>query len=155
MRDPFYSKADFVPERSIGYLVHRLKKLGTARAEAMFADQDINLSQWIAMFHIRHRLAITAGEISKCLGHNSGAVTRMLDQLDERGLIVRIRDKADRRVVNLETTEAGQEMLDRLTPIMMDLWNDHLSIFTRDEAETLISLLQRLLGTLDDEDKQA
>ena len=82
MHDPFYSRADFVPERSIGYLVHRLKKLGSARAEAMFADQDISLTQWIAMFNIRHRMAITAAEISKCLGHNSGAVTRMIDQLD-------------------------------------------------------------------------
>ncbi|TZG25915.1 MarR family winged helix-turn-helix transcriptional regulator [Sphingomonas montanisoli] len=154
MSDPFYTKADFVPERSIGYLVHRLKKLGTARAETLFADQDINLSQWIAMFHIRYRMAITAAEISKCLGHNSGAVTRMLDQLDERGLILRTRDQADRRVVKLEMTEAGQTMLSRLTPVMMDLWNEHLSIFTRDEAETLITLLQRLLGTLaDGEDK--
>ena len=57
-------------------------------------------------------------------------------------------------MVKLETTDAGEAMMDRLTPMMMDLWNDHLSIFTRDEAETLITLLQRLLGTLDDgEDK--
>jgi DNA-binding MarR family transcriptional regulator len=155
MSEPFYTPADFVPQRSIGYLVHRLKKLGLTRGEAMFAELDISFSQWVAMFHLKHGMADNAAQIARCLGHNSGAVTRMLDQLEERGLIERTRDKADRRIVIVALTEAGSALLDRLTPMVMDLWNEHLAVFSRGEVETLIKQLTRLLATFEVDEEQA
>ncbi len=41
-------------------------------------------------------------------------MTRMLDRLEERGWIVRVRPDGNRRVVEVSITEAGKELLQEL-----------------------------------------
>jgi DNA-binding HxlR family transcriptional regulator len=42
------------------------------------------------------------------LGIDAGAITRMLDRLEAKGLVERVRSETDRRVVHVRLTEAGE-----------------------------------------------
>jgi DNA-binding MarR family transcriptional regulator len=65
------------------------------------AEQGFTFTQWVVMMHLRDGLALNARELCVQLRHDSGAVTRVLDQLEARGLVQRERSLEDRREVKL------------------------------------------------------
>ena len=55
--------------------------------------------------------ALTCGEIGERLVSPGPDVTRLLDRLEQRGLITRLRDAEDRRVVRARITQEGTALL--------------------------------------------
>ena len=78
--------------------------------------------------------------------HDNGAMTRILDQLEARGLVERQRSPDDRRVIKLSLTPAGMEMVETLIPLVAAYLNDLMGDFNKTEADQLISLLTRLVA---------
>jgi DNA-binding MarR family transcriptional regulator len=70
-------------------------------------------------------------------------VTRLLDRLEEAGLVDRARDTADRRLVNTRITEAGLELLRKLDQPVNAAHEKQLGHLTRAELKTLIALLEK------------
>ena len=116
--------------------------------EAAFAGNDITFSQWVVLMQIGDGVAETAADVVRNTGHDSGALTRLIDQLEQRGLIERHRCTNDRRIAKLRLTEAGQEAAKMLTPIAVKFFNDLLEDFSAHEVDLLISLLTRLQDRL-------
>jgi DNA-binding MarR family transcriptional regulator len=69
-------------------------------------------------------------------------VTRLLDRLEERGLVVRTRDSADRRVVHASVTRDGLALLKSLDAPVLKVHRDQLSHLSKKQLETLASLLE-------------
>jgi len=149
MAEPFYTTDTFRPQTSIGYLIRRIHKLGLARMEAAFVDLDVSFIQWAVLSLIRYDIARTASGLARDIGHDSGAMTRVIDQLEERELVQRSRDKADRRVVKLELTPAGDAMVNALCPLVMDIWNEVLEGIEAEEIQPFIATLTRILVKLE------
>jgi DNA-binding MarR family transcriptional regulator len=149
MARPFYRVESFEARRSLGYLIRRLHNLVVPRAEERFADADFTFSQWVVLMAVRDGIADTCGEIARHMGHDTGAVTRLVDQLEERGFLVRNRSTADRRVVHLEITPAGKALAKSLLPRLVEFWNGVLEGFSAGEATQLIDLLSRLMVRLE------
>ncbi len=145
----FYSVETFQARRSIGYLIKRLNSLIVPRAEAMFADADFTFSQWVVLMAVRDGIADTCAEVARHLDHDTGATTRLVDQLEERGYLRRRRSTEDRRVVHLEITPAGKALTKSLMPRLIEFWNDVLEGFSNGEAEQLVSLLTRLMARVE------
>src|SRR3954469_7736247 len=139
-----YSADSFHLQDSIGYLVKRTQRLMHDRIEAVFASQGITFQQWVVLMHLRDGLATTTVGLCQELRHDSGAMTRLIDQLEERGLIGRRRQQADRRVVDLELKPAGRRMVESLIPLAVDTLNAALAGFTKAEVQQLKGLLYRL-----------
>jgi DNA-binding MarR family transcriptional regulator len=144
-----YRPETFRARDSIGYLVKRTQQLMQERIEGLFADQGFTLQQWVVMMHIRDGLAITVADLCRELHHDSGAMTRLIDQLEERKLIERRRNPQDRRVIELSLTDSGKDVIAKLIGIVTDALNVTLDGFTRDEVKMLKSLLLKLIGRLE------
>jgi len=143
-----YSADSFHLQDSIGYLMKRTQHLMRDRIEQVFASQGITFQQWIVLMHVRDGLAITIAGLCEELRHDSGAMTRLIDQLEERGFVERQRQSADRRVVNLALTPAGRKMVNSLVPLTVDALNWSLEGFTKADVQQLKSLLHRLITRL-------
>ena len=100
--------------------------------------------QWLALVKLENGLAETASDLCRTLSHDNGAITRMLDQLESRGFVVRERSQQDRRVVKLSITTAGSAILAELTPPFIENLNSALDAFSAEE----FAELNRLLGKL-------
>ena len=146
---PFYSVETFQARRSIGYLIKRLNSLVVPRAEAIFADADFTFSQWVVLMAVRDGIADTCAEVARHLDHDTGATTRLVDQLEERGYLRQRRSTEDRRVVHLEITPAGKALTKTLMPRLIEFWNNVLEDFSSEEARQLISLLTRLMARIE------
>jgi DNA-binding MarR family transcriptional regulator len=139
------------PKESIGYLLRRAHKLSTAMADDAFTGEALTFTQWIALVQLREGTVDTCGGLARYLDHDSGATTRMLDQLEARGLVTRTRSATDRRVVNILVTEGGCLAVEALIPRLNALMQEVLVDFAADEVKLLTSLLVRLVNRLDAE----
>jgi DNA-binding MarR family transcriptional regulator len=70
-------------------------------------------------------------------------VTRLLDRLEQSGLVDRARDKTDRRLVNTRITHAGLELLKKLDGPVNAAHEKQLGHLTKTELHTLIDLLAK------------
>ena len=149
MAAPFYKLQNFDCRTSLGYLLRRTSNLMTQRAEALFGDQDLTFTHWITLMALRDGIADTAADIARHHGYDPGATTRLIDQLQERGLVERTRSKEDRRVVHLALTEEGRAVASALQPRAVNNLNDVLSSFSHEDATKMVELLTRLLARLE------
>lgn len=150
MSTMFYDPAGFTSRTSLGYLLKMAHAQMHSCAERIFAQHDISFVQWIALLKLREGQALTASDLCRSMCHDNGAVTRMLDHLEERGYVERRRSRQDRRVVELRLTEAGEHKLDELLPQVVARLNDVLNASGFSEAEfaELTHLLNKLLTGL-------
>jgi DNA-binding MarR family transcriptional regulator len=68
-------------------------------------------------------------------------VTRLLDRMEEAGLVARSRDNEDRRLVSTRITEAGRKVVDELDAPMHEFHLRRIGHITDEQLKTLIDLL--------------
>ena len=146
MPKPYYTVATLAPENSIGYLVKRCGVLMTALAERRFEKtSDVTFTQWIALMSLSgHGTCVSATRLSKDVGHDMGSLTRVVDELERRGLVRRERSRKDRRSVEIAITAAGRRVAEDTKRLIVELLNGLAESFSHQELDTLVSLLQRL-----------
>ena len=155
MAADFYDAENYVTSHSLGYLLRQTMRLLEPRAEALFADESLSFTQWLALRLVHDGIADNSAGLARTMCHNSGAVTRLVDQLEGRGLLERRRCGKDRRIVRLAIAPAGDAALAAVSPRVMALLNSLLEDFSHGEIETLLSLLGRLLARMEaDEAKE-
>jgi DNA-binding MarR family transcriptional regulator len=92
-----YRAETYRAKSSVGYLVKRANALVVESVESALAPHGFTFTQWVVMMYLRDGLAPNARDICIQLRHDSGAVTRVLDQLEGRELVCRERSLDDRR----------------------------------------------------------
>jgi len=73
-------------------------------------------------------------------------ITRLLDKLNERGLVDRERRADNRRVVHVGITDAGLALLDRLAEEVRECHVRQLGHMSAEEMATLVELLRKARG---------
>jgi DNA-binding MarR family transcriptional regulator len=141
-----YTKDNFRLTESVGFQLVKARNVITTEMDAALKDLDISSQQMGIMLMLRQKLASTPFELSKMLGIDTGLMTRMLDKLEAKGLVVRSRDEDDRRVVNLALTKAGIAVADQIPEIAPDVLNARLKDFTKAELNELRRLLRKFLS---------
>lgn len=142
-----YDAQGFTTGESIGYLLKLARTLLHDRAVAAIRGHDLGFMHWLVLALLREG-AGTAAELCRIMSHDTGAITRLLDQLQRRGFVERRRSAADRRVVRLALTAAGRRKLAELMPLVVDVLNGALAGFSRREFAQLRRLLRKLIGNL-------
>jgi DNA-binding MarR family transcriptional regulator len=84
----------------------------------------------------------TCSEVGQRLITRDPDVTRLLDRLERRELIVRSRDRGDRRVVTIRITQAGLDLLSDIDAPMAEAADRLLEHLDARQLATLVSLLE-------------
>jgi DNA-binding MarR family transcriptional regulator len=146
---PYYKTSNYAMKNSVGYLMRICGNKVLPQMEALFVDQELTFSQWTTLVALHDGRIKTAGDLAQNICHDAGSLTRLIDQMVERGFVLRDRSETDRRVVTLALTPRGRDMVEGLAPKVMHFWNGLLSGFTHEEVDTLINLLTRLVLVAD------
>jgi DNA-binding MarR family transcriptional regulator len=137
---------DFRPEESIGYLIKMTHASMLRAIDAEVAPMGLTAMQWTPLLRMAAGQADTAAELARIVGMDTGAMTRMLDRLEHKGLIRRARSADDRRVIKLELTEEGLHKAHQIPLLLNKVHNTHLSGFNEAEREMIKDLLRRMLA---------
>lgn len=90
-----------------------------------------------------------ATELSVLTKSSGAAITKRLDKLSSYGLVTREVLPRDRRVVLVNLTEKGREVIDDLVPAVLEAEADLLSDLTDTEISELQQLTEKLLNTIE------
>ena len=140
-RADFYSADTYRQEESVGAVLKGVIASITHQVDRRLVDHDLTHAQWVPLFKLAHGECGTVAELARTLQSDPGAMTRALDRLEAKGLVARVRSSEDRRVVNLELTDAGREVA---AAVLAEVLNLHLSGFSHDEWRALLSMLKRM-----------
>lgn len=96
---------------TLGLLIRQVRDNLWARMESELArsGHDLTFSQYVTIKKLATGVA-SVTDLARAAELNPGAMTRLLDKLEARGLVLREADPADRRAVNIQLTDAGRAM---------------------------------------------
>src|SRR5260370_2567531 len=148
MSKQHYKIATYRSQDSVGYLVKRTHSLMVDAMEPVFEARGFTFLQYVILGWLRDGIAVNPRDICMQYRHDSGALTRVIDQLAERGLLERVRRDRDRRKVELQLTPAGPETIEGLIPLVLEKLNLALDDFSGEEFQEFLRLLGKLTTTL-------
>lgn len=142
----FYRAESYSTEESIGYLMRRIvTAVGQAVETRMCEPGSPTYPQWVPLYKLHAGAATTVAELARACELDTGAMTRLLDRLEAKGLCRRVRSLEDRRVVNIELTDEGRAAAKEVPYVLSRVQNEHLAGFTAEEWEQLKGYLRRIL----------
>lgn len=118
-------------------LDRRLRPLGYSR------------SRWMVLLHVSRCDGISHRLLSERLGIEAATLVRLVDRMEEEGLLKRSTDACDRRVKHLHMLAAGRKEVERIWESASRLRHEILSGFTEVELNTTFNVLQIIRGKLE------
>ena len=139
-----YDPKRFDPRTGVGGLLSRVKANLAEALDVELAPFDISVAQYVILVNLAHG-ADSSSDLCKSVSYDPGAMTRMLDRLERKKLITRVRSSEDRRVARLALTEEGKAVYPKLVERAVRVLNRKLRGFSPTEVRQLENLLQRML----------
>ena len=143
----FYRTEDYKPDDSIAYLMRRILALIAQGVDRELEPTGLTNAQWLPLLKLYLGHASTVAELARVCDLDAGSMTRLLDRLEVKQLCRRVRSSDDRRVVNLELTDAGRAAAKEIPAILCRVQNAHLAGFSTEEWIVLKGYLRRILDT--------
>jgi DNA-binding MarR family transcriptional regulator len=141
----FYHPDNYQPEESVGYMMRRILNTVALEVERELEPSGLTNAQWVPLLKLYMGSASTVAELARECQLDAGGMTRLLDRLETKGLLRRVRSSEDRRVVNLELTDEGRAAARNIPAVLCGVQNAHMRGFTVQEWKTLKGLLRRIL----------
>ena len=112
---------EFTLDNALGYRlsITALAVKSALRRTLLAARLDITPEQWIILCRIWEQEGRTQREVAECAVKDMASITRLVDSLEAKGLLVRQRDPADRRTYRLFLTDQGRAVRDKGLPILI------------------------------------
>lgn len=145
----FYKAAGYCAEESVGYLMKRVMLSIVAQADRRLGEHGLTSAQWGPLMRLQSSGGSTVAELARWLQIDAGAMTRLLDRLEKKGLCKRVRSTEDRRVVRVELTPDGEAAISAVPAVLAEVMNAHLAGFSKTEWQAMKAYLTRMLKTGD------
>lgn len=114
------------------------------REREILADYNVTPPQFEALLTLREFGALTMGELCEKLFLACSTATDLVDRMERNGLVERIRDKVDRRVVRLNVLPKGDEVSDQVMAARQAQLAGVLAPISLEDKERLIQSLEQL-----------
>jgi DNA-binding MarR family transcriptional regulator len=111
--------------------------------DELFAGFDLTAQQYnlLRLLRAAHEPVPTLA-LAERLVSRAPDITRMLDKLEERGLLTRTRSVRDRRAVLVAVTDAGLALIERIAEPLRECHARQLGHLSASELKSLIALLK-------------
>ena len=141
-----YGVADPAVQEAVRAYVKLLRasRAVVLRVEKLLAAHDLTTTQLGVLEAILHKGPLTHRELGRKVLTSAGNMTDVVDKLQGRGLVRRVRDPLDRRLVRVELTEPGLALIRSLFPRHAADISRAMAGLTPAELRQLGDLLRRL-----------
>lgn len=146
-----YQSTDYCAEESFGFLMKKVLSSVVQQAEVKLTPHDLTHAQWQPLFKLVKSPAqsMAVAELARELQMDAGAMTRLLDRMEKKNLLKRVRSTEDRRVVMVELTPEGQAAAALVPAVLSEVLNAHLAGFSKTEWQALLGYLKRIIANGD------
>lgn len=141
-----YNLRNYSSEDGLGFLLKRAGNQLSITIDRALAEYGMTHAQLGIFLKLHHGQANTAADLARELMADTGAMTRMLDRLEEKSFVKRTRSLQDRRVMQVELTAKGHQLADQMTQVAIDSLNHHLRGFSASEVTQFKDFLRRMIA---------
>ena len=135
---------------NLGMLIGQVHRLSTKKfvQNSHNSGIDISMDQWLVLGPIWENEGISHKEISEYCLKDKTSVTKIIDTLEKKNLVVRVPDQLDHRIKRVVLSNKGKKLFLEVIPVM-ELTRDQLRKgITEKEVELLRSVLSKIYKNL-------
>jgi DNA-binding MarR family transcriptional regulator len=136
-------------DRSIAHLIFQLSRHLAITMDRQMAPFNLTGQQGALLLRSCATPDATPTQLASSLGTDNAGITRLLDRLEAKALVVRRMSTTDRRAIVIEPTAAGRALVPQLLPVVRGVTAQLLDGFAADELPALQALLRRLLDNVE------
>lgn len=132
-------------------LPHMVRRMHQEMAQSL--QEGITANQFFVMKMIADRGQMTVSEVAEAFSVSLSAVTSLVDRLYKGGMVERRRSEDDRRVVRLELTEEGRNMVNTCQAGRRRVIQRYISRLEEKELEFMIEIYEKIVSMMRQEDQ--
>ena len=133
------------PEGHLGYWVGNLASAIRKSLGEELEPMGVTPGQWVILEAAFDGNANTLTGLARIIPVDAAAISRQLDKLQQRGLVRRRRLRSDRRTVKIELTDAGRDLVPKLSPLVEANNTRFLSGLSAEEQGAFTEIIQKML----------
>ncbi len=126
----------------------QLGKLMSQHTQQTHEERTATILQFSALNFIKEQPSATISDLSVPLQLSKSSATQLVERLVKLGLVGRINDTEDRRIIRLSITENGEKEFAALKKKMMDKMQRIFSKIPAKDLRELIRIHTNLIETL-------
>ena len=131
------------PELNILIGLHRAVNYIDRQSARIFSEYDLTMGQFAVLEALYHKGDLTVGLVQEKILSSSGTIPLIVNNLEKRGLLVRLPDPADKRRCMLHITESGRALLAEVYPKNEAKIIEWAALWSPEEQAQLVYLLKK------------
>lgn len=135
--------------RLIVWYLRRLMQAGAHYSKQLARDHNISQPQLSCLVSLVENGSMPLSGLARSVMVNPSTLTGIIDRLESKGLVRRVRDSADRRKIRIELTSQGRRAADSAPPPIHQSIIDGLGELTPNQTKTIVKSLASLVDMLD------
>ena len=143
-------------QETFGFLLLSIRLGLIKQGERLLANRgfDLNLTQLRVLGVLARFQSLSATELARNVEHDGGALTRLLDRLQEKGYVARRPNPNDRRAIEVFMTDKGRVVWDSMQDCIKQINAEVLRALDDAEQAQLFAFLHRIRDRLDEQTGQ-
>ena len=116
-------------------------------------ENGINITpeQYLVMDILWEKSSISQQNIADIIQKDKNSVTKIIDSLDKKNLVIRVVDKNDRRINKIELTEEGSALEKITTEVAINFMNDVVKNIDTKDLDTFVNVMRQIKNNLEGE----
>ena len=138
--------------REIIFSIRKLMQAGELYTKELNKKYCVSAPQLNCLLSLYENGPLPPSHIAKHIMVKSSTVTGIVDRLEQKGLVKRLRNSPDRRIITIELTEAGIKLAEYAPPPIQQKIIDGLTRLSNDKLDQISLSLTKLTNMLDVQD---
>jgi len=136
--------------RSLGFLMGNTYRKLSALFQSGLKEYDITPEQWSVLYQVDQADGLIQKDIAERSGKDRPTTTRILDHLEQKGLVYKQIGENDRRSFRVYITSKGKSLIQETLPIEKQVNSEVRKCLSEQEYETLMKLLITVSGRVNE-----
>lgn len=134
---------------SLGFLVNRAAFAMRRALEERLALHDLTAPQWAVLVRLWEEEGRSSTELGKSLYFDKTTITGIVDRLEQKGLVKKVRDTKDRRIIRVYLMDKGKELQKELPKLANEVIGLAAKGFDRNDTERLKAYLKMIWNNIE------
>ncbi|MGB1311929.1 MAG: MarR family winged helix-turn-helix transcriptional regulator [Leucothrix sp.] len=115
------------------------------QARLKHANAGIAVAELVVVSILSERPSISINELAHLAGMHQAPISRIVEKLSKKGLVLRVTSLEDRRSVNVKLTKSGEALRERLKGITNVNAAESFACLSEEEYEVFMSTIKKVL----------
>lgn len=129
---------------SVGFVAREVYRSFARCLQPRIAREGVSIGMWFVLRMLWDEDGMTQRELGDRVGINGPTMVTALNSMERAGLVKRVKNRADRRKINVFLTERGRKLKSKLWPMAAEVLALGLSGLTRDQVHSLNKMLMQI-----------